>query len=168
MSTPDKIRPNIQAPAWHFLVLLYPPVPGAPCYCPSPAGRVRLICLIAGVSGLPAIWLSIRLRELHKVDDPGEGCQAPKHALQPSLEATIQAGPLGFSPACWLTLGLPMLFAFANSSNTQLLLCARNWARTTSRSSWTICPSTPPTPCPRYPLGILIDRIGRWRVLIAG
>ncbi|SNR80228.1 MFS-type transporter involved in bile tolerance, Atg22 family [Humidesulfovibrio mexicanus] len=138
-------------------------------------GEYRLIFLIAGLPGLAAIWLSFRLRELRWADDPGDGCSTvdsgPEQATQPSVEATAQAksvGTLGFSSAYWLTLGLLMLFAFANSSDTLLLLRARNlgWDDTQVIVGYLLFNLT--YALSAYPLGILSDRMGRWRMLISG
>lgn len=138
-------------------------------------GEYRLIFLIAGVPGLAAVWLTFRLRELRKAGDPGEGCSAPEHAPQPASRASVEGaeagqhvGPLGFSPAYWLTLGLLMLFAFANSSDTLLLLRARNLGWDDSQVILGYLLFNLTYALSSYPLGILSDRMGRWRMLVAG
>lgn len=131
-------------------------------------GEYRLIFLIAGVPGLAAIWLSFRLRDLQRADDPGRNCPAPEHMPQPNVAAAAQAGPMGFSRAYWLTLGLLTLFAFANSSDTLLLLRARNLGWDDSHVILGYLFFNLTYALSSYPLGILSDRIGRWRVLIAG
>ncbi|MHC1700781.1 MAG: MFS transporter [Humidesulfovibrio sp.] len=131
-------------------------------------GEYRLIFLIAGVPGLAAVWLTFRLRELRKAGDLGEGCAEPEHEVQPRVETAVQAGPMGFSPAYWLTLGLLMLFAFANSSDTLLLLRARNlgWDDTQVILGYLLFNLT--YALSSYPLGVLSDRLGRWRMLVGG
>lgn len=131
-------------------------------------GEYRLIFLIAGVPGLAAVWLTFRLRELRKVGDPGEGYAAPENEVQPPVATAAQAGPLGASTAYWLTLGLLMLFAFANSSDTLLLLRAKHlgWNDTQVILGYLLFNLT--YAASAYPLGILSDRIGRWRMLIGG
>ncbi|MBU1041102.1 MAG: MFS transporter [Proteobacteria bacterium] len=131
-------------------------------------GEYRLIFLIASVPGLAAVWLTFRLRELRKAGEPRESCFAPEHEVQPRVETTVQAGPMGFSPAYWLTLGLLMLFAFANSSDTLLLLRARNlgWDDTQVILGYLLFNLT--YAASAYPLGVLSDRLGRWRMLVGG
>ncbi|MGE4422005.1 MAG: MFS transporter [Pseudodesulfovibrio sp.] len=131
-------------------------------------GEYRLIFLIAGVPGLAAVWLSFRLRDLPKADDPDTDCPAPERMPQHTVESAAQAGPMGFSRAYWLTLGLLTLFAFANSSDTLLLLRARDlgWDDSQVITGYLLFNLT--YALSSYPLGILSDRMGRWRMLIGG
>jgi MFS family permease len=140
-------------------------------------GEYRLVFLIAGVPGLAAVWLTFRLRELRKAAEPRGDCPAPGPAPQVRVEASDQtgqagqagqAGPLGFSPAYWLTLSLLTLFAFANSSDTLLLLRARNLGWNDSQVILGYLLFNLTYAASAYPLGILSDRIGRWRMLISG
>ncbi|OIN98788.1 MAG: MFS transporter [Desulfovibrionaceae bacterium CG1_02_65_16] len=138
-------------------------------------GQYRLIFLIAGVPGLAAVWLSFRLRELRQGALPAEPTRDSASAPA-SLPGNIpkagpqdaRRGPLGFSPAYWLTLGLLMLFAFANSSDTLLLLRAKNlgWNDTQVILGYLLFNLT--YAASAYPLGILSDRLGRWRLLVGG
>jgi len=134
-------------------------------------GEYRLIFLLAGVPGLAAIWLSFRLRELRRAGEPARECPAPE--MEPKKAAAVQEGTpaeglLGFSPAYWLTLSLLMLFAFANSSDTLLLLRAKSlgWDDTQVILGYLLFNLT--YALSSYPLGILSDRIGRWRLLVGG
>lgn len=131
-------------------------------------GEYRLIFLIAGVPGLAAVWLSFRLRDLQRADDPGRDCPAPERIPQSNAGSAAQAGPLGFSRAYWLTLGLLTLFAFANSSDTLLLLRARNLGWDDSQVILGYLLFNVTYALSSYPLGILSDRMGRWRMLIGG
>lgn len=135
-------------------------------------GEYRLIFLIAGVPGLAAVWLTFQLRELRRADDPEGECPAPEAEPQQqevgAQETAPAQGLLGFSPAYWLTLGLLMLFAFANSSDTLLLLRAKNlgWNDTQVILGYLLFNLT--YALSSYPLGILSDRFGRWRMLVSG
>lgn len=145
-------------------------------------GEYRLIFLIAGVPGLAAVWLTFRLRELRRADQLSPGSLAPSNPApdapapecpNPELMAAAQEttptqGLMGFSTSYWLTLGLLMLFAFANSSDTLLLLRARNlgWDDTQVILGYLLFNLT--YALSSYPLGILSDRFGRWRMLVGG
>lgn len=140
-------------------------------------GEYRLIFLIAGAPGLAAVWLTFRLRELRRADQlspdkPASDAPAPE-CPSPEPEAAVQEatpaqGLLGFSTSYWLTLGLLMLFAFANSSDTLLLLRAKNlgWDDTQVILGYLLFNLT--YALSSYPLGILSDRFGRWRLLVGG
>jgi MFS family permease len=145
-------------------------------------GEYRLIFLIAGVPGLAAVWLTFRLRELRRADQlspakpapakPAPAASAPE-CPGPEPTAAVSAttptqGLLGFSTSYWLTLGLLMLFAFANSSDTLLLLRAKNlgWNDTQVILGYLLFNLT--YALSSYPLGILSDRFGRWRMLVSG
>ncbi|MDR3641930.1 MAG: MFS transporter [Humidesulfovibrio sp.] len=130
-------------------------------------GGYRLIFLIAGVPGLAAVWLTFRLRELRREGADVQGCPASPVEDAPRAPAPA-SGLMGFSPAYWLTLNLLMLFAFANSSDTLLLLRAKNlgWNDTQVILGYLLFNLT--YAASAYPLGVLSDRIGRWRMLITG
>ena len=61
-----------------------------------------------------------------------------------------------------------MLFAFANSSDTLLLLRAKNLGWDDSQVILGYLLFNLTYALSAYPLGILSDRVGRWRMLIAG
>ncbi|MBU1229804.1 MAG: MFS transporter, partial [Proteobacteria bacterium] len=130
-------------------------------------GEYRLIFLLAGAPGLAAVWLTFRLRET------GQGRGRPQEkpeqeAPKPEGHGPPVTGLLGFSPAYWLTLGLLMLFALANSSDALLLLRARSlgWGDTQVILGYMLFNLT--YALSAYPLGALSDRIGRWRMLVGG
>jgi len=137
-------------------------------------GEYRLIFLIAGVPGLAAVWLTFRLREPCRAgaplpDAPARKLPAPEAGQGAAVQEPAPAsGLLGFSASYWLTLGLLMLFAFANSSDTLLLLRAKNlgWNDTQVILGYLLFNLT--YALSSYPLGLLSDRFGRWRMLVGG
>lgn len=124
-------------------------------------GQYRTIFLIAALPGLVAVWLTFKLREAPLITQ--EGLNA-RQACSPPVGKPWEGLPKAF----WMTLGLLMLFAFANSSDTFLILRARDLglsdvqtilAYTLFNLVYALC---------SYPLGILSDRFGRWRMIIGG
>lgn len=128
-------------------------------------GQYRLIFLLAAVPGVAAVWLTFKLR-----DEPplaAQECKNPQDA-GPVGEPFTWRALQGFSKGYWLTLMLLMLFAFANSSDTLLLLRARNlgWNDAEVITGYLLFNLT--YALSAYPLGILSDRVGRWRMLVGG
>ncbi len=144
------------------------------------AGQYRLIFLVAGVPGLAAVALTFRLREIRRRVEPappfpsGASVSAGVCSQPPAsvTVATIEPGPrtaaFGFSRTYWLILGLLTLFAFANSSDTLLLLRAKNlgWSDTEVMVGYLLYNVT--YAASAYPAGVLSDRVGRLPLLLAG
>lgn len=128
------------------------------------SGQYRLIFLVAGVPGLVAVVLTFRLRELRRPGAPAEASAG--HV--PASPADVPVSPCGFSPAYWLILGLLTLFAFANSSDTLLLLRAKNmgWTDTQVMLGYLLYNLT--YAASSYPAGVLSDRVGRLPLLLVG
>ncbi len=75
---------------------------------------------------------------------------------------------LGCQKSYWYVLGVLVLFSLANSSDTFLLLRARDlgyspWAVVMVYAFYNLFYSLL-----SYPAGVLSDRIGRWRIIIVG
>jgi MFS family permease len=124
-------------------------------------GHYRTIFLIATVPGAAAVWLTFKLREANAP----EGCTAhPVDSCAPSLDKPWSGMPKAF----WMILGLLMLFAFANSSDTFLILRAKDLGLSDVQSILAYTLFNLIYALSAYPLGILSDRFGRWRMIVTG
>jgi MFS family permease len=124
-------------------------------------GQYRTIFLIAGLPGLAAVWLTFTLRE----------AAAPAQDTPLDIEGCAQTPDTpwdGLPKAFWMTLGLLMLFAFANSSDTFLILRARDLGLSDVQTILAYTLFNLVYALSSYPLGILSDRFGRWRMIIGG
>lgn len=122
-------------------------------------GHYRTIFLVATVPGLAAVWLTFRLREAAK---------AP--ACAPSQTYALLTGKpwSGLPKTFWLTLAPLLVFAFANSSDTFLILRAKDLGLTDTESIMAYLLFNLVYALSAYPLGILSDRMGRWRMVLSG
>ncbi|MCB9844457.1 MAG: MFS transporter [Phycisphaeraceae bacterium] len=115
---------------------------------------------IAAAMGLMALVLTFLIRER----------PAESHAASRIAEQTKPLPP-GTEPiprSYWLTLAVLLVFAVANSSDTFLLLRARDvglspWAVVLAYALCNIVYAAA-----SYPAGAFSDRIGRWRVIALG
>lgn len=123
-------------------------------------GRYRTIFLIATLPGLAAVWLTFGLKEAPCLQRQPEATEAglprPKSA-RPQL-----------STGYWITLGLLGLFAFANSSDTFLILRAKNLGLSDLQTIFAYTLFNAVYAASAYPLGLLSDRFGRWRMIASG
>lgn len=124
-------------------------------------GQYRTIFLIAALPGLVAVRLTFKLREA--VTSP----RAEAMACEPSPPACEKPWS-GLPKPFWMTLGLLMLFAFANSSDALLILRAKNLGLSDVQSILAYTLFNVVYALSSYPLGILSDRFGRWRMVISG
>jgi MFS family permease len=133
-------------------------------------GSYRTIFLIAAAPGVAAVWLTFKLR-----DTAGAG-QSDTPPVRPSAQST-HCAPSGQSAArpwsglpsaFWMTLALLMVFAFANSSDTLLILRAKNLGLSDVQSILAYTLFNLVYAASAYPLGVLSDRLGRWRMVISG
>jgi MFS family permease len=119
-------------------------------------GHYRTIFLIATLPGLAAMWLTFKLRERPRAE-------------RTVPQAQVQGKPWsGLPKPFWTTLGLLLVFAFANSSDTLLILRAKNLGLTDVQSILAYTLFNLIYAASAYPLGHLSDRFGRWPVVLAG
>ena len=122
-------------------------------------GHYRTIFLVAALPGLAAVWLTLRLQEA--TNDP---------VCTPSSARDLFTGAAwsDLPPAFWWTLVPLLLFAFANSSDTFLILRAKDLGFSDTQAILAYLLFNLVYAITAYPLGILSDRIGRWRVILSG
>lgn len=122
-------------------------------------GHYRTIFLIAALPGFAAVWLTFRLREAAK---------AP--ACVPSSARDLLTGKpwSGLPREFWLTLTPLLIFAFANSSDTFLILRAKDLGLSDVQSIMAYMLFNLVYAASAYPLGVLSDRVGRWRMVLGG
>lgn len=123
-------------------------------------GRYRLVFLLAVIPGAAAVWLTFALKEPIRREAPshssGQTC--------PSLAETVRKLPASY----WMTLGPLLLFSFANSSDTLLILRAKNLGQDDVRAIMAYMLYNLIYAASAYPLGALSDRLGRWPMILSG
>jgi MFS family permease len=121
-------------------------------------GAYRTIFLIAAVPGLAAVWLTFKLRDAPAARSAGA-----------SVRTACAARPWsGLPRSFWLTLTLLTVFAFANSSDTLLILRAKNLGLSDVQSILAYTLFNLVYAASAYPLGVLSDRLGRWPMVLSG
>lgn len=122
-------------------------------------GHYRTIFLIATLPGFAAVWLTFRLREAAKAS-----------ACAPLSARGLLVGKpwSGLPKAFWLTLTPLLIFAFANSSDTFLILRAKDLGLSDTQSIMAYLLFNLVYALSAYPLGILSDRVGRWWMVLCG
>jgi len=138
------------------------------------AWAFRMVFGVAAVLGLISWAITFLLREDEAVgscEDATESLARPVSTEgEPSAAAAAapRTGPMGFSAAYWRTLALMLVFSLANSSDTFLLLRARDvglspWAVVLAYALFSVMYMGF-----SYPAGIISDALGRWRVIGMG
>lgn len=121
----------------------------------------RTIFLIATLPGVAAVWLTFKIKEA----DRKEG--TPRQVAGP-CRIKRRLTWSDFSKEYWLTLGALVVFAFANSSDTLLILRAKDLGLSDIQAIFAYALFNCIYALSSYPLGALSDRVGRWRMIIAG
>ncbi|WP_236615127.1 MFS transporter [Desulfovibrio sp. X2] len=134
-------------------------------------GRYRLIFLLAALPGLAAVRLTFRLR-----DRTGEGI-GDRTGTAPSETSAACGQPASRSPGAalrglprgyWQALALLGLFAFANSTDTLLVLRAKSLGLSDVQVMAAYLLFNLTYALSAYPAGIASDRFGRWRMMLSG
>ncbi len=138
------------------------------------AWAFRMVFGVAALLGLISWAITFLLREDEAAGSSDDATESPAKRVStesaPSVAAIAapRAGPMGFSFAYWRTLAIMLVFALANSSDTFLLLRARDvglspWAVVLAYALFSLMYMSF-----SYPAGIISDKLGRWRVIGAG
>ncbi|MDQ7830116.1 MAG: MFS transporter [Desulfovibrionaceae bacterium] len=128
-------------------------------------GQYRLIFLLAALPGAAAVLLTFKIREANT------GTSTATDACSQSIRPQAAPGSRPWSglPAVyWKTLGLLVVFAFANSSDALLLLRAKNLGLSDVQTILGYTLFNIVYAASAYPLGALSDRFGRWGMVISG
>ncbi len=138
----------------------------------TPAWVYRAIFGVGAVLGLASLVLTFLVRESDSTSIEApiavsmDGLDGKGHLLEntPSDQNCRPSLPASY----WYVLGILLLFSLANSSDTFLLLRARDlgyspWAVVLVYALYNVTYSLL-----SYPIGALSDRIGRWRIIAVG
>lgn len=118
----------------------------------------RLLFLLAAIPGAISVALTFRLSEASP--------QGPERAETEKAPAPVSLRelPRGY----WRALGLACVFALGNSSDTFLLLRAQDLGFSAAAAIGAYALYNVTYALLSRPMGVLSDRLGRWRVLGAG
>lgn len=134
----------------------------------TPAWIFRAIFIVGSALGLASWGLAFLVEE----SPEHESSQGPIPADEPASPTTPAATRPAFWSSLpnsyWLVLGILMLFSLANSSDTFVLLRASElgyeaWSVVLLYAFYNALYAVL-----SYPVGLLSDRLGRWRIMAAG
>ena len=135
----------------------------------TPGWVFRAIFGVAAVLGFASLILTFFVRESEPTPPQGSGTSDRDGDVK-SIEtpATIQKVWFDLPVSYWYVIAILVLFSLANSSDTFLLLRARDlgyspWAIVLVYALYNLSYSIL-----SYPAGALSDRIGRWRIIVVG
>ena len=115
-------------------------------------GEFCLIFVLALIPGAISVWLTFRVKEAKKTNQAEINPQATSHKPH-------------FSPAYWRAVVIFLIFALANSSDTFLLLKAKEDGLSDFLVVLAYAAYNVTYALTSYPVGKWSDRIGRWPVL---
>ncbi|MEO2092101.1 MAG: MFS transporter [Gemmataceae bacterium] len=126
----------------------------------------RVIFGISAVLGLVSLALTFLIHEAPAAPVPevNSGSASARETESPSKSS----GWLGLPAQYWLTVAVLLVFAFANSSDTFLLLRAANAGLSPVAVVLAYALYNVLYTLVSYPAGILSDRVGRWKVIATG
>ncbi len=135
----------------------------------TPAWIYRSIFGVGAFLGFASLILTFFVRESESV--PSESGTKLNSAIEIEPIAptpNVQKGWLSLPVSYWYVLAILILFSLANSSDTFLLLRARDlgyspWAVVLVYAIYNVSYSIL-----SYPAGALSDRFGRWRIIVVG
>lgn len=117
-------------------------------------GQYRLIFVLAFIPGLIAWFLTLRLGEAKPAPIVGQEHEVP-----------AERAPIRFSPAFWRAVALCLVFGLGNSSNTFLLLRAKELGYSDFLVTLAYAVYNVSFVLISYPAGRLSDRVGRWPLM---
>ena len=122
-------------------------------------GHYRTIFLIATIPGVISVAFTFLIKETRT---------PPPIIAAETISPATATGACRFCKEYWLTLTALVIFALANSSDTFLLLRAKNVGLTDARVVLAYMLYNLTYTLSSYPAGIASDRIGRWKVISIG
>lgn len=137
-------------------------------------GEYRLIFVLALIPGAISVWLTFKVKDrtdrTDRTDqsdlaDPTATPQDRNTATPPTLNPQSTTHNPRFSPAYWRAVILFLIFALANSSDTFLLLRAKEAGLSDFLVVLAYAAYNVTYALSSYPFGKLSDRLGRWPIL---
>ena len=138
----------------------------------TPAWVYRAIFGVSSVLGLGSFALTFLLQDsaavASELQDAPSAMSVENETTTLSGIAKTDRGWFQLHRSYWAVLGVLILFSLANSSDTFILLRARDlgfspWSIVLIYALFNVTYSAL-----SYPLGVLSDRIGRWRIIATG
>lgn len=127
-------------------------------------GHYRTIFLLAGIPGFVSLGFTFLVRERKKGDAPDESQPRELEPLKASAREVLKSMPAGY----WFALGLTLLFALANSSDTFLLLRSSQLGLKDEQVVLVYALYNVAYMALSYPAGAWSDVIGRWGIMAIG
>lgn len=135
----------------------------------TPEWVYRVIFGIGAALGLGSLALTFFVRESDSnVSNPVATSEVPTNKAEAAKLSPIRRGWFNLPRSYWFVLSVLILFSFANSSDTFLLLRARElgyspWAVVLVYAIFNVTYAGL-----SFPFGTLSDKLGRWRIITIG